>query len=84
MAAYTRNLKHPRYIHPKSIKHGELVELIAATVGFGGRLRFNAEKPDGTLRKLTDPGRLQGLGWRHRVGLDEGVRRMYGWYVGDG
>ena len=45
-----------------------LAELIAETVGFGGRLRFNADRPDGTLRKLTDPGRLQGLGWRHRVG----------------
>ena len=61
-----------------------LAELIGATVGFGGRLRFNADRPDGTMRKLTDPGRLQGLGWRHRVGLDEGVRRMYGWYVGGG
>ena len=61
----------------------ELAGLIGGTVGFGGRLRFNAEKPDGTLRKLTDPGRLQGLGWRHRVGLEEGVRRMYGWYVGE-
>ena len=57
-----------------------LAELIGGTVGFGGRLRFNADRPDGTLRKLTDPGRLHRLGWRHRVGLDEGVRRMYGWY----
>ena len=59
-----------------------LAELIGATVGFGGRLRFNADRPDGTMRKLTDPGRLRGLGWRHRVELEEGVRRMYGWYVG--
>lgn len=59
----------------------ELAELIKREVGFGGELYFNADKPDGTFRKLTDPGRLHALGWRHKVELDEGIRRMYAWYT---
>jgi len=41
---------------------------------------FNTEKPDGTMRKLTDVGKLHGLGWRHRVELRDGVERAYGWF----
>jgi GDP-L-fucose synthase len=62
----------------------ELAELIRQIVGFGGKLEFDASKPDGTLRKLTDPTRLHALGWKHRVELEEGVRRMYEWYLENG
>jgi GDP-L-fucose synthase len=58
----------------------ELAELVRQTVGFGGRLEFDASKPDGTMRKLTDVGKLHALGWRHRVELAEGIRRAYEWY----
>lgn len=54
---------------------------IAATVGFSGEIRWDATKPDGTMRKLTDVSKLHRLGWRHRVGLDEGIRRLYAWYL---
>lgn len=46
-----------------------------------GNLTFNADKPDGTLRKLTDVTKLHDLGWRHKIEIDEGVRRMYDWYL---
>jgi GDP-L-fucose synthase len=62
----------------------ELAELVRQTVGFGGRLEFDASKPDGTLRKLTDVSRLHALGWRHRVELAEGIRRAYEWYLESG
>jgi GDP-L-fucose synthase len=58
----------------------ELAELVRRTVGFGGRLEFDTGMPDGTMRKLTDVGKLRALGWRHRVELEEGVRRVYDWY----
>lgn len=58
----------------------QLAELIVRTVGYEGRLTFDASKPDGTLRKLTDPSKLHALGWHHRIEIDEGVRRMYDWY----
>lgn len=59
----------------------QLAELIVATVGYEGRLTFDATKPDGTLRKLTDPSKLHALGWHHQIEIDEGVRRMYDWYL---
>lgn len=62
----------------------ELAELVRQTVGFGGKLEFDASKPDGTPRKLTDPSKLHALGWRHKVELEEGVRRIYAWYLNHG
>ncbi|TDV18259.1 GDP-L-fucose synthase family protein [Paraburkholderia caballeronis] len=55
----------------------ELAERVCETVGFGGELVFDATKPDGTPRKLLDVSRLGGLGWRARIGLEEGLARTY-------
>ena len=57
-----------------------LAETIKETVGFQGELYFNADKPDGTMKKLTDVSKLHGLGWRHKVDLKEGIEKMYRWY----
>ncbi len=57
-----------------------LAEAIKKTVGFKGELYFNTDKPDGTLKKLTDVSKLHGLGWRHTVELENGVRKIYEWY----
>lgn len=59
----------------------ELARIIIDTVGYKGELKFDASKPDGTMRKLTDVTKLHNLGWRHRIGIEEGVRRLFGWYV---
>ena len=58
----------------------ELAELIKNEVGFNGALVFNTEKPDGTLKKLTDVTKLKALGWTHKVTLQEGVKNIYQWY----
>jgi GDP-L-fucose synthase len=55
----------------------ELAELAARVTGFSGELVFDAKKPDGTPRKLMDVSRLSALGWRPRIGLEEGVRAVY-------
>lgn len=47
---------------------------------FKGKFVFNDEKPDGTLRKLTDVSKLHDLGWEHKVALEEGIDRIYDWY----
>ena len=60
-----------------------LSELVAAAVGFEGEIAFDASKPDGTPRKLTDVTKLHSLGWHHRVDIEEGVRRLYDWYRSD-
>ena len=59
----------------------DLAERIADLVGFRGEVVFDAQKPDGTPRKLLDVSRIQALGWRHRVSLDEGLGRTYSAYL---
>lgn len=59
----------------------ELAETVARVTGFAGRLVFDASKPDGTPRKLMDVSRLAALGWRASIGLAEGIRDTYDWYV---
>jgi GDP-L-fucose synthase len=59
----------------------ELAELVRAVVGFQGRLCYNAERPDGTPRKLLDVSRLAALGWRPRIPLDQGLAATYRWYL---
>ncbi len=58
----------------------DLAYLIKDIVGFNGEFYFNTQKPDGTMKKLTDPSKLHSLGWRHRVELEEGIEKMYVWY----
>ena len=58
-----------------SIKH--LAELIKKTVGYEGELQWNADKPDGTPRKLMDVSKLHALGWKHRYDLEEGIKITY-------
>lgn len=55
----------------------ELAEMVARVVEFEGELVFDASKPDGTPRKLLDVGRMHGLGWRHAIDLEDGLRSTY-------
>lgn len=64
----------------KEISIKELAEMIVKTVGYEGHLTFDSSKPDGTMRKLTDPSKLHNLGWHHKIEVDEGVRKIYDWY----
>lgn len=62
----------------------ELAELIADIVGFEGELAWDKTKPDGTPRKLLDVSKIHALGWRHRIGLRDGIRRTYEWFLENG
>lgn len=55
----------------------QLAETVARVLGFKGVLRFDPSKPDGTPRKLMDVSLIHGLGWHHRVALDEGIKRTW-------
>jgi len=59
----------------------DLALLVKEVVGFAGELAFDSSKPDGTPRKLCDVSRLHALGWKHRIGLEEGIRGAYRWYL---
>jgi GDP-L-fucose synthase len=59
----------------------ELAELICDVVGFQGDLTWDTNQPDGTPRKLLDVSKLHELGWRHTIGLREGIARTYEWFL---
>jgi GDP-L-fucose synthase len=59
----------------------ELAETVARVVGYQGELVFDATKPDGTPRKLLDVSRINVLGWKASVGLEEGVADTYRWFL---
>ncbi|RKZ71200.1 MAG: GDP-L-fucose synthase [Candidatus Parabeggiatoa sp. nov. 1] len=59
----------------------ELAETIKQVTGFQGELRFDSNKPDGTPHKLLDVSKLNALGWRAKIGLLDGLRETYRWFV---
>jgi GDP-L-fucose synthase len=82
---YNANEKEVRNTHinigsSKDISIKELAEMIKKRVGFEGVLFFNADKPDGTMVKLTDTTKINSMGWTHRVEIEEGVSEIYNWY----
>ena len=66
----------------KDISIKKIACLIKEKIGFTGELWFNAEKPDGTMKKLTDVTKLHSLGWHHKIEIDEGIEHIYNWYKG--
>ena len=59
----------------------DLAELIKKISGYEGKLSWDPSKPNGTPRKLTDTTRLHDMGWKHKIGLEEGIKEAYDWYV---
>ena len=59
----------------------QLAETVKDVVGFEGELIFNTNMPDGTPRKLTVVDKLHGLGWKHKVSLNEGIKLAYNWFL---
>jgi len=64
----------------KDLSIKEIACLVKKKIGFAGELWFNTEKPDGTMKKLTDVTKLHSLGWHHKIDIEEGVERIYKWY----
>ena len=65
----------------EDVSIAELAATVGRVVGYEGEIVFDRSKPDGTPRKLLDVSRLRALGWAPRVGLEEGVRSTYAWYL---
>ena len=59
----------------------ELVEIVARVIGFEIDLVFDTTKPDGTPRKLLDTTRLQALGWKPQISLNDGIQQTYQWFL---
>ncbi len=59
----------------------DLAALVRDVVGYAGAIQWDTSKPDGTPRKLLDISRLKALGWRPKIGLEEGLRSTYAWWL---
>ena len=64
----------------KELTIKELSELVVKAVGFEGEVEFDTSKPDGTMRKLIDVGKLHSLGWTHKIEIEDGVQKLFDWY----
>lgn len=65
----------------KQLTIKECAEKIMSEIGFKGELRWDRSKPDGTMLKLCNVDKLHRLGWHHTIEIDEGIHRLYEWYL---
>ena len=65
----------------EEISIGDLAKLIAKTVGYKGKIKFQLDKPDGTLRKYLDTSRLKKAGWKSKVHLENGLKKTFKWFL---
>jgi GDP-L-fucose synthase len=81
-ARYTQpRLSHVNIGTGADVTIRELAEIVAEVVGFKGRIEFDASKPDGPPRKLLNVDLIHRMGWRHRIGLKEGLQSTYQWFL---
>ena len=59
----------------------ELANLIVQVTGYNGGIEWDTSKPDGTPRKLLDVSRINRLGWRSEITLEQGIASTYQWYL---
>jgi len=65
----------------KEISIANLAALVAKTIGYNGKIIFDSSKPNGTMRKLCDVSKIQSMGWKHKVEIEDGVEKLYKWYL---
>ncbi len=80
MKAYSEE-EHINVGSGEDLPISELAELVARVVGYQGEIVKDLTKPDGTPRKLMSGEKLKRLGWRPKIGLEEGIRATYEWYL---
>ena len=61
----------------------ELADIIKHEIGYEGEICWDTSKPDGTMRKLCNVDKLHALGWQHSVEIEEGIKRIYKWYLSE-
>ncbi len=81
-AAHTKlRLSHLNIGTGTDVSIAELAEVIRGVVGYQGDIEYNSDYPDGTKRKLLDVSAVTDLGWKARIGLEEGIAATYQWYL---
>jgi GDP-L-fucose synthase len=83
---YTLEHKLPEYLYnvgtSKNVTIIQLAETIQKIVGHTGTIIWDATKPDGTPRKLLDVSKMNNLGWKAQIDLEDGIESTYGWFLG--
>ena len=64
----------------RDLRIKELAQLIKKIIGFKGELNWDSSKPDGTYRKLLDVSKINKMGWKEQVNLEEGIKMIYDKY----
>lgn len=78
---YEQNISQINVGSGEEISINELAKKIAQIVDYKGEIKFDLSKPDGTLRKLLDCTRLNKLGYKSKITIDEGIKSTYNWYL---
>ena len=82
---YALENKLPEYLYNvgsgKDITIKELAETIQKVTGHEGNIVWDAEKPDGTPRKLMDVSKMKNVGWSYTTELEEGIEKTYSWFL---
>ncbi|MBV6510889.1 MAG: GDP-L-fucose synthase [Ignavibacteriaceae bacterium] len=78
---YEKEISHINIGTGLDVTISALAELVKDTIGYKGKIIYDATKPDGTPRKLMDSSRLHELGWESSVSLEEGIRKTYNWFL---
>ena len=65
----------------KDISIQDLAELIKRIIGYQGDIMFDKSKPDGTPKKLLDISKIEKLGWKAKISLEEGLKLTYDYYM---
>lgn len=65
----------------KELSIAQLAQKVKDAVQYTGEVKWNADKPDGTMRKLCDVSKIHSLGWQHSIELDQGIHLLYRWYL---
>ena len=81
VSAVSRSVTHVNIGQGKDISIFDLAYLVSDVVGFRGQIVWDSSKPDGTFRKLLNVSRLEKLGWRSSIQLEDGSRSTYEWFL---
>ncbi len=65
----------------KEISIANLAALVAKIINYDGKIIFDNSKPNGTMRKLCDVNKIHSIGWHHKVEIEDGVKKLYEWYL---
>lgn len=73
-------LSHINVGSGSDITINEMTKIMKRVVGYKGKIRFDSSRPDGAPRKLLDTSRLNQMGWKHNIELEDGLKKTYAWY----